>query len=97
MDDAKVDLLARVFEKTVSRRWLVPLVGAVIGTLRQQKTWGSQLGPPTCRKQGAVCTLTFWLLRRAHVRHLSHQHQLWHLCPRRGRDGLDRHHADLPV
>ena len=59
MDDAKVDRLARVFTKTVSRRWLVLLVGAAVGTLRQQKIRGFQLGPPTCRKQGAVCTLLF--------------------------------------
>jgi hypothetical protein len=57
MDGGKVDRLARVFEKTVSRRWLVALAGVVIGMLRQQLARGSQLGPPTCREQGAVCTL----------------------------------------
>jgi hypothetical protein len=59
MDDAKFDRLARVFTKTVSRRWLVLLVGAAVGTLRQQNVRGFQLGPPTCRNQGAVCTLLF--------------------------------------
>jgi hypothetical protein len=59
MDDAKFDRLARVFTKTVSRRWLVLLVGAAVGTLRHQNVRGFQLGPPTCRNQGAVCTLLF--------------------------------------
>ena len=57
MNDAKFDRLAQAFAKTVSRRWLVALAGAAAGILRQEAARGSQLGPPTCGEQGAVCTL----------------------------------------
>src|SRR5215211_1775265 len=57
MNDAKFDRLARAFAKTVSRRWLVALAGAAAGILRREPASGSQLGPPTCGEQGAVCTL----------------------------------------
>jgi hypothetical protein len=57
MDDAKFDRLARAFAKTVSRRWLLALFGAMIGMLGQRVARGSQLGPATCGEEGAVCTL----------------------------------------
>ncbi len=97
MDDAKVDRLARVFDENRQPPLAGALVGAVIGTLRQQKAPGISARSTDVPQTGRRLHASFWLLRRAHVCHLSHQHQLWHLCPRRGRDGLDWHRADLPV
>ena len=57
MDDAKFDRLARAFGMSGSRRWLLALIGAVIGMLGPRAARGSQLGPATCGEQGAVCTL----------------------------------------
>src|SRR5215218_8235477 len=61
MDDAKFNRLARAFDMSGSRRWLIAEVGAVFGAvfgfLRQLSASASQLGPRTCGKQGAVCTL----------------------------------------
>src|SRR5215208_1721238 len=57
MDDAKFDRLARAFDMSGTRRWLIALVGAVFGFLRRKAASASQLGPPTCGDQGAVCTL----------------------------------------
>ena len=42
MDDAKFDRLARAFEKTVSRRWLLALAGGVISLLRSA-SWPGDL------------------------------------------------------
>src|SRR5687768_1567619 len=57
MDHAKLDRLARAFAKTSSRRWLLALVGVIMGMLSQRVARGAQLGPATCGKEGAVCTL----------------------------------------
>jgi hypothetical protein len=57
MDDAKVDRLARAFNLSGSRRWLVALLSAMIGNLVQRVTRAAQLGPATCGARGAVCTL----------------------------------------
>src|SRR5215208_1409194 len=57
MDDAKFDQLARAFNMSGTRRWLIVVFGAVFGFLRQLAASASQLGPPTCGDQGAVCTL----------------------------------------
>jgi hypothetical protein len=61
MDDAKFNRLARAFDMSGSRRWLIAELGAVLGAVfgfvRQQAASASQLGPPTCGEQGAVCTL----------------------------------------
>src|SRR4051812_11912240 len=53
MDDARV---ARAFAKTVNRRMVV-LGGTAMGTLGQREARAFQLGPATCREEGAVCTL----------------------------------------
>src|SRR5688500_10536979 len=57
MDDAMFDRLARAFGMSGSRRWLLALIGAMIGMLGQRVARGSQLGPATCGEEGAVCTL----------------------------------------
>src|SRR5687768_9502606 len=57
MDDTELDRLARAFGKTVRRRWLLALIGAVTSMLGPRAAKGSQLGPATCGKKGAACTL----------------------------------------
>jgi hypothetical protein len=62
MDDAKFNRLARAFDMSGSRRWLIAVLGAVLGTvsgfLRQLAAGASQLGPRTCRAKGNACTLS---------------------------------------
>jgi hypothetical protein len=62
MDDAELDRLARAFDMSGSRRWLIAVLGAVLGTvsgfLRQLAAGASQLGPRTCRAKGNACTLS---------------------------------------
>jgi hypothetical protein len=57
MDCAKVNWLARALPKTINRRQLAGLVGALWSLYGQRVARGSQLGPATCGTQGAVCTL----------------------------------------
>jgi hypothetical protein len=61
MDDAEFDRLARAFHTSGTRRWLFAVLatvfGAVFGLFRHLAASASQLGPPTCGEQGAVCTL----------------------------------------
>ena len=59
MDDAMFDRLARGFDMSRNRRWLLALIGATIGMLGQRAARASQLGPATCGDQGAVCRLLF--------------------------------------
>ena len=62
MDDAELDRLARAFDMSGSRRWLIAVLGAVLGTifgfLRQLAAGASQVGPRTCRAKGNACTLS---------------------------------------
>jgi len=57
MDGAKLDRLARAIAETLTRRQAVLWLSAATSLLGQETARGFQLGPATCREEGAACTL----------------------------------------